>query len=153
MWAARSVLHLTTGPEATAAVESAEGWLRGEVDEQECLDAAYAADAYASTAASVASNAASVASNAASAASDAAAAAAANATADDAVSTADDAAAYAAHAATGAAAYADLVAYLTGLIDEYDRLIGRATPQPLTESDTRRLATHLSHADPAAIRG
>jgi hypothetical protein len=77
---ARQVLHLTTAPEALAAIEAAERWCDGAVSAQHCC-AAYAAATYAANAAAYPANAAAYAAAyaAASAANAAAAANAANA--------------------------------------------------------------------------
>jgi len=51
------------------------------------------------------------------------------------------AAAHSAYSATASAAYADrLVGWLSGLIDEYDRLSGRTEHRDVTEADLRLLA-------------
>ncbi len=89
---ARQVLHLTTAPEALAAIEAAERWCDGAVSAQHCCAAA----TYATYAANGAALAANPAAYAAASAANAAAAAAANAAAYD---TASDAAVGAAEAA------------------------------------------------------
>ncbi len=93
---ARQVLHLTTAPEALAAIEAAERWCDGAVSAQHCCAAATYATYAANGAALAANPAANPAAYAAASAANAAAAAAANAAAYD---TASDAAVGAAEAA------------------------------------------------------
>ena len=64
---ARQVLHLTSAPEALAAIEAAEGWCDGTVTAEQCRIAATAAAAYAeaANAAAAAANAANAVANAA----------------------------------------------------------------------------------------
>jgi hypothetical protein len=90
------VLHLTTAPEALAAIEAAERWCDGAVSAQHCCAAATYATYAANGAALAANPAANPAAYAAASAANAAAAAAANAAAYD---TASDAAVGAAEAA------------------------------------------------------
>ncbi len=108
---ARQVLHLTTAPEALAAIEAAEGWCDGAVSAEQCrfaYAAAYAADAVNAAANAVYAAAANAAYAAANAVNAAAAAAAAYAAYAAAAYDAADAvtAAYAATNAVNAAAYA-----------------------------------------------
>jgi hypothetical protein len=106
---ARQVLHLTSAPEALAAIEAAEGWCDGTVTAEQCRAAA--ANAYAAYAAA---DAAYAAADAAAYANAAANAAAANANA-------------AANAANAAAyAYANAAAYAANAAAERLRLAHRA---------------------------
>ena len=120
VWCGRHVLPMTLESDRAAcerALARAAAWCRGEATGQECRAAAaytarYAAAAYAAI-------------NAAYAASAAASVAAYT-------SAAANAAAYTAYT-YAPCADADLVAFLTGLLDEHDRLTARTHVEPITD--------------------
>ena len=139
VWCAREVLPMVRASDRAVcerAIVTAEAWCEGRASKDECnaatsgvsaglFDASAAASAVSAAAAAAASAAAAV--SAAASAAVAAAASAANAAA----------AAYAANAAA-------LIPFLTGLLDEYDRLTGRTDHRPVTDADLATLAA-LTH--------
>ena len=134
VWSARHVAESVRPEErgaSVAAIAAADGWCDGLVTTGECYaatDAAYAA--YAAYGTNYAAN--FVATSAANSATSAAnsAASAAN-SAKDAATAADLAAYYSAAFASSAS----LIGFLTGLIDEYDRLTGRAEHRKVTADE------------------
>lgn len=112
VWCARQVVDLAAGGAALAAIETAERWCDGKATAEECRAATYAA-AYVAPAAAEAAYTAYAGAYAA---------------------------CYAAALATEAAANRDVLALLSGLIDEYDRLTGRTEYRQISAADYRALA-------------
>lgn len=147
LWCARSVEHLSETAKACNDITAR--FILGDASAEELrTNAADAADASYAYAAACAPDAAYAAAGAASAA-DAACA-------PDAAYDSAAAAAYAAAAAAADAAYAvksadadSKVTWLSGLIDEYDRLAGRTETVDVTDADLARLAAAVSNGGTA----
>jgi hypothetical protein len=145
IWCAEPVLDLVRIEDraiCAQAIATASRWVAGEATEEECRTAFAAANtaAFAAFAATGAFAAA-----AAYAAYDAAAAAAFTAYAAYAADAAAYASADAAHAAAAASVTAgDLVALLTGFLDEYDRLVGRTAHRQIDNTELSELAERVA---------